>query len=119
MGGNFGNTRGSFGRVSLPKHASQLKHIFGEREGHLTDTPQHRKLLTDTASNDKNYKGTDKYGNRWHIKIDSKGRQIWVRSRNGIINEGGRNNMPIKWNKETGLYKNPIKRNKSSNKKGN
>ena len=107
--GNFGNTRGSR-RSTLPSAPSQLKHIFGARKGHLTDTPAHRKLLIDTANNDKYYRGTDKYGNQWHTFIDSKGRQVWTRSQNGVINEGGRNNMPLKWDNETGLNKNPIKR---------
>lgn len=44
-----------------------------------------------------------------YIKIDSKGRQIWVRSRNGTINKGGRNDIPLKWDSETGLNKNPFK----------
>ena len=97
--------------IELPMQSSQLKHIFGNRPGHLTDTPDHRKLLTDTANNEKYYRGTDKYGNDWHIFIDNKGRQVWVRSQRGVINEGGRNNTPLVWDEETGLYKNPIKNN--------
>ena len=99
-------------KVSLPDKPSQVKHIFGNRPGHLPDTPANRKLLTDTANTSKYYRGTDKYGNRWHIKTDDKGRQIWTRSQNGKINEGGRNDIPHNWDKETGLYKNPLKRNK-------
>ena len=99
-------------KVSLPNNPSQIKHIFGNRPGHLPDTPANRKILTDTANTQKYYRGTDKFGNRWHIQTDNKGRQIWTRSQNGKINEGGRNNIPLKWDNETGLYKNPFKRNK-------
>jgi hypothetical protein len=111
-GGNFGNTLGSH-KNELPKNDSQIKHIFGNRKGHLLDTKANRQLLYDTANDKTAYKGTDKYGNEWHIKIDSKGRQIWTRSQNGIINEGGRNEIPLKWDSETGLNRNPFK-----NKKG-
>lgn len=69
------------------------------------------------ASNNEYYKETDKYGNQWHIKMDSNGRQVWVRSQNGVINEGGRNDTPKQWDTETGLNKNPIQRNKQSKKK--
>ena len=98
----------TFKKVSLPDKPSQIKHIFGNRPGHLPDTPANRKILTDTANKEKYYRGTDKFGNRWHIKTDNKGRQIWTRSQNGKINEGGRNDIPLKWDKETGLYKNPL-----------
>lgn len=106
--GLYNNTKGS--KVSLPTKPAQVKHIFGNRPGHLPDTPANRKLLTDTANTPKYYKGTDKYGNRWHIQTDDKGRQVWTRSQNGKINEGGRNNIPRTWDKETGLYNNPLKR---------
>lgn len=49
--------------------------------------------------------------------MDSNGRQIWVRSQNGVINEGGRNDTPKQWDTETGLNKNPIQRNKQPKKK--
>ena len=75
--GLYNNTKGS--KVSLPTKPAQVKHIFGNRPGHLPDTPANRKLLTDTANTPKYYKGTDKYGNRWHIQTDDKGRQVWIR----------------------------------------
>ncbi len=108
--GLYNNTKGN--KVSLPDKSSQLKHIFGNRPGHLPDTPSNRKLLTDTANNPKYYKGTDKYGNKWHIKTDNDGRQVWTRSQNGKINEGGRNSTPRPWDKDTGLNNNPTPRKK-------
>ena len=112
--GLYSNTRGS--RVSLPNEPAQVRHIFGNRPGHLPDTPKNRKLLTDTANTPKYYRGTDKYGNRWYIQTDDKGRQIWTRSQNGKINEGGRNDIPRPWDKDTGLYNNPFKKKKKGRK---
>jgi len=103
-------------KVSLPDKPAQIKHIFGNRPGHLPDTPSNRKLLTDTANTPKYYRGTDRFGNQWHVQMDEKGRQVWTRSQNGKINEGGRNNTPRSWDKDTGLYKNPIKRKRKGGK---
>ena len=50
------------------------------------------------------------------VGYDDKGRQVWTRSQNGKINEGGRNNTPRPWDKETGLYNNPLKRKKKGRK---
>ena len=110
-----GNNKGK-GKVSLPKGDSQIKHIFGKREGHLPDTPYHRKQLKDLANNQGYYKGVDKRGNTWHIKIMKDGSQLWVQHRNGIIQNGGKNLKPIKWDKETGLSRNPMKKKKGGKK---
>ena len=99
-------------KVSLPDKPAQIKHIFGNRPGHLPDTPSNRKLLTDTANTPKYYRGTDRFGNQWHVQMDEKGRQVWTRSQNGKINEGGRNNTPRSWDKDTGLNRNPTPRNR-------
>lgn len=125
--GGFGNTSGKTkapeipntdGSVSLPKEKAQLKHIFGDREGHLTDTPYHRKQLKNLANDKSYYKGKDKYGNSWNVKIMRDGSQLWARHRNGTINEGGKNKTPRPWDKQTGLNRNPKKRkNKEGGKK--
>ena len=98
--------------VSLPKDASQLDHIFGNREGHLSDTPGNRKMLTDLANDKSKFIGKDKYGNSWNAEIPSDGSQNWVRYQGGTINEGGRNSTPRSWNDETGYNNNPVKRRK-------
>lgn len=124
--GGFGNTSGedkapenqnTDERVSLPKGRSQIKHIFGDREGHLTDTPYHRKQLKDLANDKGHYKGKDKYGNSWNVKIMRDGSQLWVRYRNGTINEGGKNKFPRLWDRQTGLNRNPKKKKKKGGKK--
>lgn len=95
--------------VSLPNNDSQLKHIFGNRPGHLPDTPANRKMLEDLARDKTKYMGTDKYGNSWNVSLNDNGTQTWVRYQNGVINEGGLNQTPKPWDDETGLNKNPFK----------
>ena len=52
--GKFNNTKGAKEaantRQSLPQNNAQLKHIFSGKDGHLTDTPQNRQLLSDLAN---------------------------------------------------------------------
>ena len=98
------------GKIKLPPNDSQLKHIFKERDGHLPDTPENRKLLEELANNKDRYKGKDKYGNDWNIRLNDDGTQDWVRSQHQVINEGGRNKEPRPWDDETGLFRNPTKR---------
>lgn len=114
--GGFGGTKGAQEQKGtqqfLPKNDAQIKHIFSGKEGHLTDTPANRKLLTDLANDSRKFLGKDKYGNSWNVELNSDGSQIWVRYQNGTINEGGRNTSPRPWNNETGLNNNPVKRRK-------
>lgn len=98
--------------ISLPSNNSQLKHIFSGKDGHLSDTLANRKLLLDLANDKSKFIGKDKYGNSWNVETTKDGSQNWVRHQNGTINEGGRNIIPRKWNGETGLNNNPIKRRK-------
>lgn len=98
------------GKIKLPSNDSQLKHIFEERDGHLPDTPENRKLLEELANNRDRYRGKDKYGNDWNIRLNDDGTQDWVRSQHQVINEGGRNKEPRPWDDETGLFRNPTKR---------
>lgn len=98
------------GKIKLPPNDSQLKHIFEERDGHLPDTPENRKLLEELANNRDRYRGKDKYGNDWNIRLNDDGMQDWVRSQHQVINEGGRNKEPRPWDDETGLFRNPTKR---------
>ena len=81
---------GVSGNARFPVDSSQIKHIFGNRKGHIADTPANRTLLTDTA-NPANFKGLDMYGNRVYTKTLSNGSQSWVTVRNGIIQNGGVN----------------------------
>ena len=59
--------------------------------GHVPDTPQNRDLLQETCNNEANYLGTDKHGNRWYAQVMPDGRQVWVATRDGIIQDCGIN----------------------------
>lgn len=87
---------------TLPNNDAQIKHIFRNKEGHILDTPNNRKLLEDVANRTENFMGTDKYGNEWYSQTQSDGSQVWVTTRNGTIQNGGVNNPPKVWNTETG-----------------
>lgn len=101
--GGFSDTTGN----SLPSNDSQIRHIFGNRLGHLPDTPRNRQALVRLA-NDENHKlGTDKYGNTWYVIARPDGSQTWVTVRNGVIQDGGRNDSSHPWDSETGLNRNP------------
>ena len=84
-------------------------HIFREAEGHLPrDTPQNRETLLRVADDPKTTLGNDKYGNTWSAKTNKDGTQTWTQTRNGEIRNGGENQTPKDFNKETGLSS-PIK----------
>lgn len=94
----------------LPANDSQLKHIFRNASGHLPDTPENRRVITEAANNPANYVGIDKYGNSWYSKFDeSDGSQIWVQTRNGVIQNAGKNLTEKTWDPETGYSRNPKK----------
>ena len=95
------------GKISLPDNDAQLKHIFRKEAGHLPDTPENRKLLLDLANDEHYHAGQDKWGNDWNARLNDDGTQDWTRSRNMIINEGGRNDVPRPWHERTGLNYDP------------
>ena len=96
------------GKIRLPKDDSQLKHIFRKADGHLEDTPENRQLLLDLANDVNCHAGKDVYGNDWHFKELDDGSQLWISSRNGIIQEGGLNHPPRPWSERTGLNNDPF-----------
>ncbi len=101
---------GNITEIRLPEGDAQLKHIFRDAKGHLPDTPENRQTILDVANDLNNYIGKDARGNDWYVKIAEDGTQIWVRTRNGIVNNAGANEVPLEWDSETGLYKNNNKK---------
>jgi len=81
----------------------RAKKIFGNREGHLPDTPENRKILQDVADDSGTTLGSDKHGNIWSARDLDDGTQIWTQTRNGEIINGGLNKTPRVYNSETGL----------------
>ena len=97
------------GKVKLPENDAQLKHIFRDEEGHLTDTPENRKLITELANDERAHIGKDSRGLDWNVRLNDDGSQLWVSSKNGAIQNGGINNPPHQWDAETGLSRNLFK----------
>jgi hypothetical protein len=77
-------------------------HIFSD-DHFLRDTTYNRNLLLETTSDEDNFLGLDKYGNRWYGVTRADGTQAWARVRNGTINDGGINPKAMPWNSQTGL----------------
>jgi len=92
-------------KAAFPKNESQLKHILCEREGHLIDTLANRKLVLDTISQE-NFLLVDQWGKPWYHQILEDGSQVWVTTKNGIIQNCGRNQIPRKPDPTTGLARN-------------
>lgn len=83
--------------------SKRTKHIFRDKEGHLPDTPENRKLLEGVADNPKTTLGNDKFGNTWSAQKRSDGTQVWTQTRNGKIINGGVNSTPRSFDPNTGL----------------
>lgn len=99
----YNGTKGSYN--SLPKNKSQLDHIFAVRPGHLKNTKKNKKKLEELINDNSAYKGTDKSGCKWYIKIAKNGAQYWAKVHNEILSDGDYNKSPKKWNNDTGLFK--------------
>ena len=87
----------------FPTEPGQVKHIFRDAPGHLPDTPGNRALLLDVANDPAAMLGTDRFGNVWSARTLPDGSQVWVQTRNGVIQNGGLNQTPRVFNPQTGL----------------
>ena len=99
---HFGNNsggpstrKGGFGLnlqlfAKMPKQRAQRMHIMAKREGHMTDSRKNRKVLEKVSNNSSNYIKTDPRGFKIYSKVIKK-HEYWVYTRNGIIQDGGRN----------------------------
>lgn len=88
--------------AELPSNKSQLNHILRNSKGHLIDTPQNRALLISLSNDKDSYLGKDKRGNEWFAK-EIGDKQLWVKARNGIIQNGGLNEKKVKYVINEGL----------------
>ena len=110
------NERKASHHSTLPAGASQLKHIFRNAPGHLSETIENKQLIL-SVSNDPNcYIGTDSKGKKWYAKILDDKSQVWVSDYNSVISDAGLNPFPRQFDPESGLNNNP-KRNGSWRKK--
>ena len=101
---NTSNSIPSLSSIDTKVHISDDKagHIFRNRPGHISDTPENRTLLIDIAQDLSTRQGIDKHGTAWHSQIRNDGTQIWVQVRENKIRNGGINNPPKSWNAQTG-----------------
>lgn len=113
--GTRGNGQGKLelgsGSNTFPSNRSQISHIFGNREGHLPDTPANRRLIGDLANDSGCLLGSDMWGKEWYARINPDGTQVWATVLNGIIQNCGENAEPRPWNPGTGLSDSEQKRN--------
>jgi len=79
----------------VPVSEENSGHIFRDAKGHVRDTPENRKMISETARDKSNFIGDDKFGNKWFSKIRPDGTQSWVKIRNGKIENGGINAKPL------------------------
>jgi RHS repeat-associated protein len=79
--------------AAFPTQPSQLGHIFRDASGHFAeDTLANRNLIMDTISRG-NFIMTDNYGNQVFARILDNGTEVWVYIRNGVIWDGGLNQV--------------------------
>ena len=71
----------------------QIKYMFRKGKGRLADTPANRNAMASVASDEHNYVGTDKRGNRWCAQTVD-GKQLGVKVRNGMVTDCGMNDEP-------------------------
>lgn len=59
--------------------------------------------MLETCNNESNYVGTDRYGKRWYAQILPDGRQVWVATRDGIIQDCGINDSARSFDSDEGF----------------
>ena len=79
--------------MRFPENPGQLGHIF-KPSHNLIDTVANRQLIIDVANNPASRQGIDRFGNVWSAATQVDGTQVWVSTRNGIIQNAGVNISP-------------------------
>ncbi|MBI2387529.1 MAG: hypothetical protein HYV14_16185 [Elusimicrobia bacterium] len=97
--GHVSYSKGDSGGVNsggeVPISEENAGHIFRDAKGHVSDSLENRKMLSETAGDKSNFIGEDKFGNKWFSKLRSDGTQVWTKVRNGKIENGGVNTKPL------------------------
>lgn len=91
-------------RNRLPSDDSQLGHIFdAQNPGHLPNLPENQQLLEDLTNNPDAELGKDSRGLTWYAQTLPDGTQVWASTMNGVIQNGGLNQVPRNYSPQTGL----------------
>jgi filamentous hemagglutinin len=73
----------------------RIAHIFRDADGLFReDTSANQQALIEVASRDRNFVGTDRFGNDWFAELRDDGTELWTRVRAGKITNGGANRTP-------------------------
>lgn len=65
-------------------------HILADRQNHLPDTPENRKMFEEISSDKSNFIKQDSRGFNIYAKVVGD-KEIWIHERNGIIQDAGYN----------------------------
>ena len=90
--------------AKMPEQRAQVMHIMAKRKGHLIDTPANRKILETISDDKKNFIKSDPRGFNIYSKVVN-GKEYWVYERNGIIQNGGVNEVNFKYHQKGGKKK--------------
>jgi hypothetical protein len=76
----------------------KLGHIFSKEEGHFTkDTPDNRAYILSAVSHPDNKDAVNKFGLEMYSKVMPDGYRAWAHVKNGLITNGGRDKLWLKW----------------------
>jgi filamentous hemagglutinin len=93
-GGPGGRSGGNTGGAAWPQDQSQIKHIFGNRSGHMADTPANRARLEQMVKDPANKVSDRDNGVERYAQIQSDGTELWADVRYGVLQNGGLNTVP-------------------------
>jgi hypothetical protein len=82
------------GNIRFPENPGQIDHIFRDAPGHLIDDTFDNRQLLQNAVSSENFVRTDQWGNQWFARLLEDGTEVWVKVRNGVIQNGGVNQVP-------------------------
>lgn len=92
-GGGNGSGSGTSG-VSWPQDKSQVNHIFGNRTGHISDTPANRARLEQMVRDLANKVSDRGNGVERYAQVQKDGTELWADIRYGVFQNGGLNTVP-------------------------
>ena len=85
-------------KVEVPHVFSKAKGGQLPKNGHVFDTPEHRRIITETFMDKKNFIFKDEHGNKFFAKLLPDGTEAWVRKYNGKVYSAGINDTPKYFN---------------------